>query len=70
LRTLRELFHATVATKPQRPQRFFTTVPVLVSKIIRCRYNFPEIKSPELTVMMLVFDPELSERYHSNEFFP
>jgi hypothetical protein len=53
LRPLRELFYATVATKPLRSQSFFTTVPVQlsnpVSKIIGCCYNFPEIKSPELT---------------------
>ncbi len=51
LRQLRELFQATVATKPQRSQCFFTTVPVLVSKIIWCRYNFPEIKSPEVKLL-------------------
>jgi hypothetical protein len=27
-----------------------TTVPVLVSKIMWCRYNFPEIKRPDLEI--------------------
>jgi hypothetical protein len=40
LRPLRELFHATGATKTQRSQRFLTTIKILASKIIWCRYNF------------------------------
>jgi hypothetical protein len=44
LRPLRELFHAKVATKTQRSQRFLTTIKFPASIIIWCRYNFPEIK--------------------------
>jgi hypothetical protein len=45
---LRELFHATVAMKKQRSQRVLTTIKFPASKIIWCRYNFLEIKRPEL----------------------
>jgi hypothetical protein len=55
-------------------QAIFTTVQVLVSKIIWCRYNFPEIKSPEIgegTVKLIsnqeVFDKIRAKAGESND---